>query len=209
MLLEPMQLHETYYRPRVPPASVLDQMASGYYFGNPCNEQAPPCEPPPVQVLLGQDMKTTNLSQDEGGGSIIASLPDVARWIRALFSDPLLPPRQKTELFSLVSQTSGLPIATTSLADPGAFSLGIGQAWLTATATPVWFYQGSTLGYRAAWFRRPGDDLVVVIGLNSLATGPDNKLPSLYATVFGILEPGSLVNPEAAPPPTKLGNVAN
>src|SRR4051812_39868203 len=151
MLLEPVRLHKTYYRPRVPPASVLHQMPSGYYFGNPCNEQAPPCEPPPVQALLGQDMKTQNLSSDDGGGGIIASLPDVARWIRALFSDELLPPRQKIELFSLVSRASGQPIATTSPADPAAFSLGIGQAWLINTATPVWFYEGASLGSRVAW----------------------------------------------------------
>jgi len=196
-LFEPLRLHDTYYRPRVPPAPVLRQMASGYYFGNPCNEQAPPCEPPPVQALLGQDTKTMNLSADDGGGGIVASLPDVARWVRALFSDTLLPPRQKTELFSLVSQTTGQPIATTSPADPEAFSLGIGQAWLPATATPVWFYLGAALGYRVGWFRRPGDDLIVVIGLNSLTTGPDNQLPALYTTVFGILEPESLVNPGA------------
>jgi hypothetical protein len=48
-----------------------------------------------------------------------------------------------------------------------------------------------------------------VIGLNSLATGPDNQLPSLYATVFGILEPESLVNPGVAPPPPQLGNAPN
>jgi D-alanyl-D-alanine carboxypeptidase len=209
MLLEPLQLHDTYYRPRVPPDPVLDEMASGYYFGNPCNEQAPPCEPPPVQALLGQDVKTMNLSSDHGGGSMIASLPDVARWIRALFSDTLLPPKQKTELFSLVSEASGQPIATTSPADPRGFSLGIGQAWFVSTATPVWYYQGATYGYRVAWFRRPGDDLIVVIGLNSLATGPDDQLSSLYATVFGILEPESLVNPGAAPPPTQLGNAPN
>ncbi len=206
MLLEPLQLHETYYRPQVPPDRVLDHMASGYYFGNPCNEQAPPCEPPPVQALLGKDMKTTNLSAINGNGGIVASLPDVTRWIRALFSDTLLPPRQKAELFSLVSQASGQPIATTSLADPGGFSLGIGQAWLAGAGTPVWFYQRSTLGYRFAWFRRPGDDLIVVIALNSLATGPDNKLTSLYATVLGTFEPESLINPEAAPPQTNLGN---
>jgi D-alanyl-D-alanine carboxypeptidase len=209
MLLEPLKLHDTYYRPRVPPSPVLDEMASGYYFGNPCNEQAPPCEPPPVQALLGQDMKTMNLSSDEGGGGMVASLPDVARWVRALFSDTLLPPQQKTELFSLVSEASGQPIVTTSPAEPSGFSLGIGQSWFPNAATPVWFYQGATYGYRVAWFRRPGDDLIVVIGLNSLATGPDNQLPSLYATVFGILEPESLVNPGAASPPAQLGNAPN
>jgi CubicO group peptidase (beta-lactamase class C family) len=140
---------------------------------------------------------------------IVASLPDVARWIRALFSDTILPPQQKTELFSLVSQTPGQPIGTTSPLDPGGFSLGIGQARLANAATPVWFYQGSSLGYRVGWFHRSADDLIVVIGLNSLATGPDNKLSSLYATVFGILEPGSLVNSAAAPPATKLGSVPN
>jgi D-alanyl-D-alanine carboxypeptidase len=209
MLFEPLRLHEAYYQPRVPPDPVLRQMASGYYFGNPCNEQAPPCEPPPVQALLGQDIKTINLSSDVGGGGMVASLPDVARWVRALFSDTLLPPQQKTELFSLVSQASGQPIATTSPADPVAFSLGIGQFWFPNAATPVWFYQGATYGYRVAWFRRPGDDLIVVIGLNSLATGPDNQLPALYATVFGILEPESLVHPGAASPPAQLGNAPN
>jgi D-alanyl-D-alanine carboxypeptidase len=204
MLLEPLQLHDTYYRPRVPPDRVLDELASGYYFGNPCNEQTPPCEPPPVQALLGQDVKTMNLSSDHGGGGMVASLPDVARWIRALFSDTLLPPRQKTELFSLVSLVSGQPLATTSPADPGGYALGIGQAWLGSTATPVWHYEGATYGYRVGWFRRPGDDLIVVIGLNSLATGADNQLSSLYTTVFGILEPESLVNPGATPPPTQF-----
>ena len=64
----------------------------------------------------------------------------------------------------------------------------------------MWFYQGTIYGYRVAWFRRPGDDLIVVIGLNSSATGSDDQRSALYATVFGILEPESLVNPGASPP---------
>jgi len=208
-LLEPLQLHETYYRPRVPPEPVLDQMASGYYFGNPCNEEPSPCEPPPAQALLGQDMKTKNLSAEDGSGGIVASLPDVARWVRALFSDTLLPPEQKAEQFSLVSQTTGQPIATTSPADPAGFSLGIGQVWFPDVATPLWLYKGDDLGYRVAWFRRPGDDLIVVIGMNSLVTGADDHFVSLYTKVFGILEPESLVNPGAPLPPTPLGNALN
>jgi hypothetical protein len=116
----------------------------------------------------------------------------------------LLPPQQKTELFSLVSQASGQPIAATSPADRGGFSLGIGQTWPPSLEGPLWFYQGETYGYQAAWFRRAGDDLVVVMGINSHPA--DDKRLFLYQTVLDILEPGSLVNPAAAPPSTNLPN---
>ena len=184
-------------------------MAIVYYFVDPFDDQTPPCDLPPVHSLLVHYVKTMNLSSDDGGGGIVASLPDVARWIRALFSDTLLPLAQKTELFSLVSQASGQPIATTSAADPVGFSLGIGQVWLANAATPVWFYQGATYGYRVAWFRRPADDVIVIIGLNSLATGPDNQLGSLYMTVSGILEQGDVDNPEPEAPILELGSAPN
>ena len=125
--------------------------------------------------------------------------PDLTRWVRALFSDTLLPPQQKTELFSLVSRASGLPIPATSPADPSGFSLGIGQGWLPLTATPVWNYAGSTFGYLVFWARRPGDDLIVTIAQNSATAEP--PISSLYLTVLGILEPHSSVNPGAAAPP--------
>jgi len=64
MLLEPLQLHETYYRPQVPPKWVLDAMASGYDNSSSCEGigQAPPCARYPLDDLLGQDLKTINLS---------------------------------------------------------------------------------------------------------------------------------------------------
>ena len=202
MLFEPLQLHKTYYQPRVPPDRVLDAMASGYNEYSYCETFAnipPPCAQYPLDDLLGQDMKTTNLSAYGAAGGIVASLPDLTRWVRALFSDTLLPPRQKTELFSLVSRASGLPIPATSPADPSGFSLGIVQAWLPLTATPLWNYAGSTFGYLVFWARRPGDDLIVTIAQNSANAEP--LIPSLYLTVLGILEPQSIVNLGAAAPP--------
>jgi D-alanyl-D-alanine carboxypeptidase len=207
MLLQPLQLDETYYRPRVPPKRVLDAMVSQYDNASYCEELDPPLPPPcaqvPVDDLLGQDLKSTNLSVYGAAGGFVASLPDVTSWVRALFSDQLLPRQQQTELFSLVSQTSGQPIATTSSADPGGFSLGVGQLWSPLLGSPIWFYEGETYSGRAAWFRRPGDDLVVAIGINSSAS-PD-ALGSLYGAVLGILEPQSEINP-SAPPPEPPGN---
>jgi D-alanyl-D-alanine carboxypeptidase len=202
MIFKPLRLHETYYRPRVPPKRVLELLPSGYSEASGCRELAnvaPPCAQFPIDALLGQDVKTINLSINGAGGGIIASLPDVDRWVRALFSDTLLPFKQKAELFSVVSQRSGQPIAATSSADPGGFALGIGQTRPPFLEGPLWFYQGETFGFQAAWYRRPEDGLVVLLGLNS-HPAEDGRI-FLYQTVLGILEPQSVITSEAASPP--------
>ena len=55
--------------------------------------------------------------------------------------------------------------------------------------------------YRTKWHRRPGDDLVVTIEVNSGYVSPD-IISDLYQTVLGILEPQSVVDPSAPPPPS-------
>jgi D-alanyl-D-alanine carboxypeptidase len=207
MLLAPLRLHETFYRPQVPPKRVLDAMASGYLTESMCTTRlnvTPPCAQFPQDTLLGQDMKTVNLSSVGAAGGIIASLPDVTRWVRALFGDTLLPPKQKAELFSFVSKTSGQPVATASPTEPDIFSLGLNQTWVPYLGEPLWNYVGQTNGNRVGWFLRPGDDMVVVEAFNSsgpLAGGGGVSPFPLYKTVLGILDPESVTDPEAAPPP--------
>jgi D-alanyl-D-alanine carboxypeptidase len=203
MLFEPLGLHETYYQPRVPPDRVLDAMLSAYYESSWCEEflnVAPPCAQFLADTLRGQDLKSLNLTALGAAGRIIASLPDVTRWVRALFSKTLLPPKQQTELFSVVSKASGQPIPATSSADPGGFSLGIAQEWAPLFGSPVWNYEGE-FAQRVAWFRRPGDDLVVVIGVNSGVNPSNDQLgASLTTAVYKVIEPQSVIEPNAALP---------
>jgi D-alanyl-D-alanine carboxypeptidase len=189
-LLEPLDLRQTYYQPRVPPGPVLDRMASGYDEQSICRSlanTAPPCSQWPLDTLLGQDTKSVNLSDFGGAGGIVASLADVTRWIRALFGSALLAQRQRAELFSVVSRISGKPIVVVAPSDPQGFALGIGQDWLPRQGRPLWFYQGQTFGYEVLWGRLSGDDLVVVLAQNSSTS--DNGLESLYSTVLDIIEP--------------------
>ena len=181
LLLDPLQLHQTWYGPEVPPAWLLAAMPAGYDWLL------------PKDSLYGTNVDTINMSLYGAAGGIIASLPDIDRWVRDLFSGTLLPSKQQSELFAMVSQNSGQPIAVTTMSDPGGYSLGIAQQWFAFMAAPAWWYQGETWGYRVAWFRRPGDGLVVEIAINS-ANGHDD-IAGLYKSVIEVLEPQIIVDP--------------
>jgi hypothetical protein len=82
--------------------------------------------------------------------------------------------------------------------------MGINQNWATFLANPIlWNYVGQTFGHTVQWSRRPGDELVVVIAVNSVPnTAAKIEIPPLYETVMGILEPHSVIDLNAAPSPS-------
>src|SRR3954463_527576 len=114
-IIEPLGLCNLYYRPDVYPPSVTAREPAGYYFNHVF----------PLTQLLGRDSSRDTLSWARAAGAVVSTMSDLTRWERALSGGRLLPPRQQAELESLVSTTTGQPIASTSATDPRGFGLGV------------------------------------------------------------------------------------
>jgi D-alanyl-D-alanine carboxypeptidase len=122
----------------------------------------------------------------QGAGGIVSTPEDLTRWARALYTGPMLAPKQRAELFSLVSNETGKPIKTTSLSDPKGFGLGVAQMTTPQTGT-VWFYEGITLGYRMVHVYFPRQDAVFAFGLNSQADSKVSQSGKLAISIYETL----------------------
>jgi D-alanyl-D-alanine carboxypeptidase len=67
----------------------------------------------------------------------------------------------------LVSTKTGQPITDVSADDPDAFGLDIARKFIGGLGGAFWFYQGTTLGYRAIFAYWPQYDLVIAAMTNS------------------------------------------
>jgi D-alanyl-D-alanine carboxypeptidase len=174
---EPLGLSHTFYSPNIYPRSVTERMVSGYWFNSgPGNE--------PFKRFLGDDMRLCDMSWAGAAGGIVSMPEDVIRWVRALYKGNILAPKQRAELLRVVSLRTGKPIATTSLADPAGFGLGVGESTKPKLGT-FWFYQGETLGYRMIYAYLPKSDIVFALGINSQPT--TNHAGELMSTIWDAL----------------------
>ncbi|CCH89570.1 (Serine-type) D-alanyl-D-alanine carboxypeptidase [Modestobacter italicus] len=181
-IIEPLGLRDLHYRPDVYPAWVTDREPAGYLF-NPDF---------PLPGLLGQDVSRDTLSWARSAGAIISTTSDMTRWERALYSGRLLPPQQQAELESLVSTTTGQPIASTSATDPQGFGLGIAQLSTPQLGT-FWFYEGQTLGFRAVHAFFPESGLIIAFALNSSVEGSNDQIGPLMQTLYETVEAAGLI----------------
>jgi D-alanyl-D-alanine carboxypeptidase len=166
-------LKSTYYSSHLYAPPIARRVVAGYYEN----------DDPGFATYLGRDMSKDSVSWAQGAGSIVSTPADIATWARALYQGTaLLPPRQRRELMSLVSTKTARLLKKPVAADPAGFGLGVAKR-IDAHLGSFWFYQGETLGFRAAHLYFPERDLVVAIFANSRPTEAKSKLPELFATI--------------------------
>jgi D-alanyl-D-alanine carboxypeptidase len=171
-------LKRTFYTSHLYPPDVARNVVAGYY------EQADPG----LQPLRGRDVSGYSLSWAQGAGSMVSTPADLVMWTRALYAGTtLLPAKQKSELLSLISTKTAKPLAEPTAADPAGFGLGVAKRYDPKLGT-FWFYQGETLGFRAAHLYFPDSGLVVAIYANSRPVEAESHMQQLFAQLFPTIE---------------------
>ncbi len=172
-IIHSVGLEHTYYSSHLYAPPIARRVVAGYYEN----------DDPGFAGYRGRDMSHDSMSWAQGAGAIISTPADIATWARALYAGTtLLPPQQRRELMSLVSTKTARPLREPTATDSGGFGLGVAQRFDPHLGV-FWFYQGETLGFRAAHLYFPQRDLVVAIFANSRPVEAESRLPSLFATI--------------------------
>ncbi len=173
-ILKPLQLSNTFYPLPYYSKDTLKRLASGYAYNQYDNPE-----------IVGQDVKSNNLTWAGAAGAIVATPADIIHWVQKIFMDKdFLSEKQKTQMQQMVSTETGKPIKTTSAQNPRGFGLGIIQAYNPKLGR-YWFYQGETLGFRAIYMYVPCNKVIIAVTLNSATNGENDKAGLLLQKVYG------------------------
>jgi D-alanyl-D-alanine carboxypeptidase len=139
---------------------------------------------------VGRDVHAVSLSWAQAAGGAVWNPRDVDRWMRAVLTGKLVPPKQQFEWLQMVSTRTGEPLAELTADDPRGFSLGLVQAILGALGAH-WFYEGETLGYRTlyAWFAE--DDILITVQTNSQPADGRDRLHDAVTAIHEAVKPSS------------------
>jgi D-alanyl-D-alanine carboxypeptidase len=94
-----------------------------------------------------------------------------------------VPPAQQAQWLSLVSTKTGEPIADVSPQDPQGFALGLVKADFPPYGG-IWFYQGTTLGFRTLYVWFEAEDILVTVQTNSQPDDTDNHLQDAVTAIY-------------------------
>jgi len=188
-IINSVGLKHTFYASHLYPQSVARNVVAGYY------EQADMG----LQPLRGKDVSVDSVSWAQGAGSIVATPADLVTWARALYAGTiLLPAKQKAELMSLISTKTAKPVAKPTADDPSGFGLGVAERYDPKLGT-FWFYQGETLGFRAAHIYFPGSALIVAVFANSRPVEAESHMQQLFAQLYATIKSFPLQRKESSP----------
>jgi D-alanyl-D-alanine carboxypeptidase len=191
-------LNATYFRGNLYPAKLLDRMVDGYY-------DLPP-NPPIWKPFLGKSVRDYSLSYAAAAGGIVASPHDLAAWVHDLYRGHILNRAQRGELQSLVSTTTGKPIARVTAKDPVGFGFGV-EAIYGGSIGTIWAYEGETLGYRTLYLYFPTGDITIAVAVNSAVRASRDTTADLAFQVYEILrEHGSSSVAESATVSKRIGD---
>ncbi|HET6894799.1 MAG TPA: serine hydrolase domain-containing protein [Candidatus Baltobacteraceae bacterium] len=171
-------LHDTYYSSYLYAAPIARRVVAGYYEND---ERF-------MQKYRGDDVTGFSLSWAQGAGSMVSTPADLTKWARVLYQNgALLPPKQRRELFSLISLKTAKPLAQVTANDPAGFGLGVVQRYDPKFGA-YWFYQGETLGFRAAHLYFPKSNMVISIFANSRPVESQSHLHELFNTLYATIK---------------------
>ncbi len=106
-IFTPYHLANMYYDPNVLPANVQPRVSPGYFFNNEPDNAG-------LQPLYKRDVRNLSLSWAQAAGGIVATPAALERWVQILYGPTMLPKKQRDELMSTVSMTTGKPVAQAS-----------------------------------------------------------------------------------------------
>ncbi len=178
-IIQPLGLTNTFYVPDDYPQNTFAidrRMAHGYIEDSDFAPYFP----------MGTDATYFSTSSARGAGSIISNTSDIAQWVKALYtSNALLPPTQRAELESLVSQNTGQPITMPTKDDPG-YGLGIGGDPGPGNEI-VFDYIGGMPGYLFAYTYFPKENITISIATNSINLPNAYQMYAVINQAYGIL----------------------
>jgi D-alanyl-D-alanine carboxypeptidase len=188
-------LYNSYYSEGSYPDVVLARMPRGLFMNPECLDYQPkPCKESLLAPLVGRDVSRMNMSWAGAAGAIVSNPRDLAKWVRALFGGRVIPQRQLDEMMTTVSIKTGNEVARASDGDAHAFGLDVAQGYDKDLGGNYWFYQGSTLGFRAIFAYWPQYDLVITLATNSQPPPGEDKLgDEVLGGTFHILEKAGMI----------------
>ena len=187
LVIESHGLTSTFYEASSYPESVTKRLSHGYFENQACAAYQPKCKETWNSPIIGRDMRDVSVSWMQSAGGAVSSARNVDRWMRAVFSGKVVPPKQQQEWTELVSTKTGEPIATLSADDPAGFGLGIGCT-IFGSLGVQWFYEGESLGYRTLYVWIADQDLMITVQTNSQPPEGTDKLGEAVSTLYEIVK---------------------